>query len=91
MRIVILVSYKMLFNYFEFKTDICQTPITVAMRRKKHLRNIRSAYVDPEKNNWRRKHDGSKKTSLGRLDKRWKGNKVGLPFAILKRYIYNSF
>jgi hypothetical protein len=57
------------------------------MLRKKHLRNIRSVYVDPEKNNWRRKHDGSKKALPGRLNRRWKENKVSLQFSILKRYI----
>jgi hypothetical protein len=60
------------------------------MRRKKRLRNIRSVYVDPEKNNWRHKHDGNKKALPGKSDRRWKENKVSLQFSILKPYIYNS-
>jgi hypothetical protein len=44
------------------------------MLRKKHLRSIRSVYVGPEKNSWRRKHDGSEKALPGRLDRRWKEN-----------------
>jgi hypothetical protein len=46
--------------------------------RKKHLRNIRSVYVNLEKNNWRRKHDGSKKVLPGKLDRKWKESKVSL-------------
>ena len=46
------------------------------MLRKNHLSNIRSAYVDPEKNNWSHKHDGSKKVLPGRPDRRWKESKV---------------
>ena len=87
--IVIPVSNRMLFKFFGFKTDICQTPISAAMlRRKKHLRNIRSVCVDPEKNNWKRKHDGSKRASPGRSDKRRRENKVSLQLSILKRYFF---
>ena len=58
------------------------------MRRKKHPRNIRSVYVGPEKNNWRRKHDGSKKALPGRPDRRWRENKVMPQFSILNCYIH---
>ena len=44
------------------------------------MRNIRSVYVDPEKNNWRRKHDGSRKALTGRSDRRLKENRVSLQF-----------
>jgi hypothetical protein len=58
------------------------------MPRKKHLRNIKSAYVDPEKNNWSHKHDGSKKVLPGRLDRRLKESKV-IRFSLFG-ILYNS-